>query len=406
MHAAYNASFERNNSFMSKLEDLYKSFVIGDIKNTELEPDVDAWYAFLDALKKPADVFEEAYNKYLCRMYYFKRGKAAVLNVISFLVLIPLTIRMLSHKSNFPKIDKDLLLLEEQSDVSYKDIFPYELKDIYREFKIVKREKGTLGNLGDEAKQLYLRTWKKYWAHPYFLMWIMKELSNHSNYIEKYNPKALAFYINERNVASPILTKLYEDRGGKLISFMHGEYLLQLIQAYFAVSEYYIWRKEYSEMFKVDLRCPIGNLIVYQPDKLTKKWKLEKVVPDFDITYYFSGESLESIKKIYEVFKKLCSRGMKCKVRPHPRYSHLDVIKDTFVDIPIENPKATLMEESLANTLYAAGLATTVLSEAFIEGREIVIDNVSNPNLYNNLSARKYAVLSLKHHLLSDFLED
>ena len=46
------------------IKEIYKSFIIGDIKNTEVEPDVDAWERFLASLPEPKDRFEEAYNKY------------------------------------------------------------------------------------------------------------------------------------------------------------------------------------------------------------------------------------------------------------------------------------------------------------------------------------------------------
>ena len=71
----------------------------------------------------------------------------------------------------------------------------------------------------------------------------------------------------------------------------------------------------------------------------------------------------------------------------------------------IEDPHAVSLETSLANTEYAVGLATTVLSEAEAEGRKIVIDDVSNHALFEDLRNRRYRILSHEHLLLSELIK-
>ena len=69
------------------IKEIYKSFIIGDIKNTEVEPDVDAWERFLASLPEPKDRFEEAYNKYRCRLEYVPANKTRMLNAAAFAYL-------------------------------------------------------------------------------------------------------------------------------------------------------------------------------------------------------------------------------------------------------------------------------------------------------------------------------
>lgn len=390
---------------MVKLKELYKRFVIGDIKNTEKEPNVNDWYSFLNGLCVPKDIYDESFNKYLCRMYYFGSMKKIVLNLLSFFVLIPVSLVMLFYRKKLPMTEGNLLILEKQPDVGYSDIFPEELNDKYDNFIVVERESGKLGRLAGESKQLYLQAWKKCWIHPYFLLWIIKELSIHSNYIEKYNPRSLVFYINERNVASPILSALYEKRGGKLISFMHGEYLLRLIQGYMHFSEYYIWDESYINMFQNTLHCNIEEYHIYTPLKLRKKWHLEEIEPSYYCTYYFCAEDSKSISIISNEMKKLVDEGYKCKVRPHPRYSHYQIINEQLNFLSIEDPHKVSIEKSLANTQYVIGLNTTVLAEAWVEGRKVVIDNLSNVAAYENLKARNSLAIKREHILLSEFVK-
>ncbi len=389
---------------MSIATELYKKLIVSDIKNTEEEPDVGAWYAFLDSLPEPADCFEEAYNKYRCRLQYVPEGKTRFLNFASFFVLASALPRIRGKHEPLPPLQGNTLMPEAREDVHYSDVLPPELPGKYDGMKIVKQTAARYGDLSSEALELYNTVVRRYPGEYHFHLWVLKELSNHSRYIRLYNPAATAVYVNERNIAGPILTYLYEISGRKLISFMHGDYLLQMIQAYMDFSEYYVWNEEYIDMFRNDLRCRIRNYFITTPGKLTKKWNLENVEPDHYCTYYFSGESTASVRKLAVVFREMEKKGKKCLVRPHPRYSHLDLIEECFEPSMIEYPREVSMEESLGRTKYVVGLHTTVLSEAQVEGRTAVIDDISDPEQFMNLEKRKFVVLRKEHKLLSEIV--
>ena len=390
---------------MLSLREIYKNFIIGDIKNTEEEPDVDAWEAFLRSLKKPSDVVDEAYNKYLCRRQYYSGFKSFLMNAASVLVLAAHCRSFLGKKEALTAAPGEgKLVVETRKDPAVADVMPPELPAGYNETEMISFVPAKAGQLSAEAKELFDRAVRRYPMRPYFHLWLLQELSKHCAYIRKYDPDSLAVYVNERNVASPVITELYERTGRKFISFMHGEYLLQMIQAYMRFSEFYIWDENYVEMFRDDLRCGIEKYIVTKPLKLTKKWHLEDIEPEVYCTYYFSGESTTSVRKLAEIFKEMESKGHRCLVRPHPRYSHLELLEETFPKHMIEEPREVTMEESLGRTTYAAGLHTTVLAEAQIEGRTAVIDDLSDPPQFVNLEKRKFVVLKRPHKLLSEIL--
>ena len=387
---------------MSTLGNIYKKFIIGDIKNTEVEPDVDEWERFLRSLPKPKDRIEEAYCKYLCRLQYVPAGKQRLLDAAAWMTLAAK--RRKGKPEPLPAPSGKKLILEKKKEVDYHDVMPPELPAEYPDMEAVEPLPAGYGDLSPEADLAFREIVRRYPGKYYFQLYVLKELSAHCRYIRQYNPSVMAIYVNERNFAGPVLTDLYEKTGRKLISFMHGEYLLQMIQAYMDFSEFYVWDDMYISMFTDDLRCRIGRYIVTVPAKLTKKWHLEDIEPEYYCTYYFSGESTTSVRKLAEVMKQMKASGKKCLVRPHPRYSHQELIRECFDEDMIENPKEVSMEASLGRTRYAAGLHTTVLREAQVEGRTAVIDDISDPPQFRNLEKRKFVVLKREHVLLSEIL--
>ena len=389
---------------MNHIEKLHRLFVIGDIKNTEKEPDVDEWYRFLEALPEPKDCYEAVYNKYCCRNLHYSASKKKVLDLAAYAPLKAAMRYVSKTEKTLPELSGNTLLIEIRKDIDYREVLPKELPKKYTALKTTEIAEVDYNDLTVEAKALFMELRRRYSREYYLQLFVLRKLAIHSRYLKEFNPAATAVFVYERNVATPLIRKLYEDSGRRFISFMHGEYLLQIIQAYMGFSEYYVWDKMYIPMFRDDLRCQIGEYFVTTPLKLTKKWKLEEIEPTVFCTYYFSGESTASIQRISELFRKLKAEGKDVRVRPHPRYSHLKLISQSFDPEMIEDPHTVSMEESLARTRYVVGLHTTVLSEAQVEGRTAVIDDIGDPEQFKNLKKRKFVVLEREHRLLSEII--
>ncbi len=388
---------------MSLLKRIYTNFVIGDLKNTEDVPDVDAWMEYLDSLPMATDAFSRSYNKYLCRTWYIPKPKLVFLNLVSLFGLLAALPRLFGGERVVHSVGADKLVVVESATVPYEDVIPHELVQSHEDVVYRKPPAYKVGSLSRRAKDAF-RTCAK--AHPfsfYYLYYMLKELSQHSELVCVENPRAVAVYVNERNFAGPVLRMAYEDGGREFDSFMHGEYLLQLIHGYMSFSRFYVWDDSYKEMFEDSLRCDFGVCVTYRPKKLSKKWKLEDVEPDHFLTYYFSGESAASLKKLASALEQLEVQGKKCLVRPHPRYSHTELIEKYF-NGRVENPGLVSLRESLGSTQYACGINSTVLFEAQAEGRQVLIDDVSNPDAFANLSARKFRLISEDSECLSGCL--
>ncbi|MDC7290713.1 hypothetical protein NXH76_23260 [Blautia schinkii] len=393
----------------SVVDILHEKFVAKNLETDIEEPEVSAWLDFLDGLPEAKTNIEKAYNKYLCRMYFFPALKRIIMNILGFFAdIVAIMFATISNKP-LENIEKkcDTLILEKSRDVpDFSDVVPQELYCSYKEVIVEENYNKKFGLLCKETRTIWFSVIRRYPFKFFFHYWVYMELVAHSFFFHKYNPEAVAVYVNERNVASPIITELYEKRGRKFISFMHGEYLLKLIQAHMKFSKYYVWDDTYIEMFRDVLKCE-ADFIAYKPKKLTKRWHLENSKPTYYCTYYFGDETEKTIYEIAKVFQQFENQGYRCKIRLHPRdIVHTELIKKVFErsGIEIEDNKKMSLEESLAETQYVVGMQTTVLFEALTEGKKIVIDDISDPKHFKNLQDRWYRLLKCDHALLSELI--
>lgn len=386
------------------IDRLHERFSDKEINKVDEIPDIGEWEHFLKCLPIPEDSIDMAFNKYLCRMHYFPWHKRIFMNILG-LGAFPVELFYLTRSNQSIKaMNRGKAVLEKSRDVpTFKDIFPEELYEEY-DVKTIDNFNKKFGILCKEARTLLFKCIKRHPFNFFFIYFVYMELAAHSCFLLKYNPEATIVYVNERNVASPIITELYEKDGRKLISFMHGEYLLQLVQGFMKFSRYYIWDKSYVDMFKW-LKCDIEEYVVYTPGKLRKKWNLEDHETPYYCTYYLSGQSKESILCLGNILEQMEKNGKKCKVRPHPRsLQYIKEIMNTFKSITIEDSAKVSLKESLSNTKYVVGLNTTVLSEAYIEGKEIVIDNISDYPHFIDAQKRGSIVFQRDHVLLSEIV--
>ena len=369
-------------------------------------PNVESWELFLKSLPVANNAVERAHNKYLCWLFYFSAKKRILFNFAGFIcMLIEFPLLLISYRKNSQFIN-NMLVIEKHNEVGYESVIPEEFFHKFDEVKVIDNIDNKFGFVSKESRQYVLACIRKYPTDFFFHYFICKELIAHDLILGKFMPEAVAVYVNERNVATPILKEIYEQQGRKLLSFMHGEYLLNILQAYMSFSEYYVWDASYVESFNNFLRCDIDHYRVYTPKKLEKKWNLENIQPKYMYTYYFSNDDEETVRIIAKIFSNLQKKSINCKVRPHPRFMKCVIDNsDLFENVFIEQPSEVSLEESLGNTAFAVGLFTTVLFEAEIEGRSIIIDDISNRVLFESLVARRARILTHKFQTLSSVIK-
>lgn len=389
---------------------IYKKLTYKGIMDFEKdEPDIFEWKKFIGLIREPKDEIERSYAKYSCRMYYFSRPYIILANIVAivaFAFSIPIILRK-PKKINKKNSRKGFLLVKSPT-VNYEDILPMEIGEEYGDMKLVDRPERKTWYLIDSARAFLMQSIKKYPFKFYFNYILLRELCMGSVLVNNYNSKAIVVYVQERNIASPLLTDICEENGIDFVTFMHGEYILQLIQGFMKFTKFYIWDDHYKKMFVEDLRCEPDQFVIYTPKKLRGICEPEKSKDSYEFyaTYYFGAESINRINKISKAFKIFEKQGKKCKIRPHPRRSNMKELYKAFEGFIIEDTDLVSLEESLDSSLYTIALSSTVLSEAYYSGKEIVIDDYSEPERYKNLKKRKYIMLYKPHKLLTELLSE
>lgn len=394
----------------SWIDRLHERFASSSIKKNQSIEDLKKWRKYLEELDDPKDVIEASYMRYECRMYHFSKTKRFIMNLFGFVAFFVEFVYIFTAKDHNHDKVRGKVVVERARDIpDFSDVGPQEILDGNDQVEIIDNFNKKFAPLCKTARKYLIRC---IMAHPFsffYIYFVYMELATHSYILLKYNPETVFVYINERNIASPILTEMYEMEGRSFCSFMHGEYQLELIMAFMAFSKYYIWDKSYVKLFKDDLRCQIKEFIVYTPKKLIKKWNIDKEETTYFCTYYFSGESEESIRTVAKIIQEFSKLDRKCSIRPHPRdLRHKKIIEETFgqCDGIIENVRELSLRDSLSRTKYVIGLQSTVLSEAYVEGKTIVLDDFSDKEQFEKLKMQKFNVFNKPHLLLSELLKN
>ena len=111
------------------------------------------------------------------------------------------------------------------------------------------------------------------------------------------------------------------------------------------------------------------------------------------------------VKLKTKILEKLYKNGKRISIRPHPRYSNMDLVKKIFDFANVEDTKKISIEQSLLQSGAAISLYSTVLNQALCNSIPIIIDNMSNPENFNKLKELGYVCLYKEHRLLSEVLE-
>ena len=391
---------------MGIFKDLYEKLNRNAVHNGDQERmPYDEQVSYLSSFPEPKDDYERSYFKFKCfceYCYYKKKWIIASYNAGA-MALLPIMHRRLrkAWKNRDKAVEKVDAVIENVPKLPCDDVIPQELRDSYKTVKEIHAINYSDAWLSDEAEEIVKELERRYPTKFYFRIITMMKLAQFCQYLDKYKPEAILFYSCEREFAGPLQTKLCEKMGSKYISYMHGDYLSTLCFAFQKFSHYYIWDESYRSMFE-QLKWS-APMTVYKPAKLKG---IAEPVPDgeckYYATYYFSDETREQIAKIYEVFSALEKRGLKTKVRPHPRFSDVEAISSVFKDIEIEDTKEWSLAKSISESEYIVGLNTTVLSEAYFSGKKIAIDDVSDPAKYSELDKRGYISIRRPHVLLSE----
>lgn len=354
---------------------------------------------FLNRFSSPKSNVERSYYQYQCQnmskstMVTLFRDLSAILLILYYLIRPykePKSVDCIkdSKRAVFLRTGITLELLPDSLKTEFKSIFENDLINaVY---------------LSADDRTFIYKIITKYYCKPFFILKSIIKIGIYSNVISKYRPDAIITH-NEYSFTSSILTEYCHHRQILHINVMHGEKLYDIHDAFVSFDRYYVWDQHYVDLL-IDLGSDEKQFIIEKPRVLFfNNINCKKI--KYDLTYYLGGESDSDLTSIRESLILTEIDPQKICIRYHPRFSDEKQIRSIFNVFVIENPLEVSLENSLSVTKYAVSLYSTVLYQAFINDKSVVIDDVSNYQNFNTLKELMYIMMSKSHLLLSDLIK-
>ena len=359
--------------------------------------DVDKQRKYIEKLGNPRDEIERSYFQYKCQMQFNGKGITFLLNLVSFPVAIIYWFKY-GKKGQVNQMEPKSLVFFR--DGKPENILPKSLKNKYDTIESNPVE----GTLLTEKDKKFIK--KIIYRYPFSWQFILKcliKIGRYSFAIEEYSPEAIAVCA-EYSFTSSVLTAYCKQRNIKHIDVMHGEKMYYMRDSFFKFDECYIWDEYYGKVL-TSMKADRNQFVVEVPASLKFDEELPRI-QKYDYTYYLGAESEDVLKKIAKILEKLYKNGKRISIRPHPRYSNMDLVKKIFAFANVEDTKKISIEQSLLQSGAAISLYSTVLNQALYNSIPIVIDNMSNPENFNKLKELGYVCLYKEHKLLSEVMEE
>lgn len=364
-------------------------------KDTLFSVPVEKQKAYLQSLLEPKDDIARGYCQYRCQAMLQGRFANGLISVVS----LPVTLLMLvkNRRAKFPEREEYCA----SRAVFFRDgkpanIMPNVLREEFSEC-IDDPVEGSI--LRKEDLHLIWELVRRYPLSWHFVLKCTIKIARYRYAIEKYGPKALVV-CNEYSFTSSVLTEFCSRNHVELINVMHGEKLYHIRDSFFRFHRCYVWDDHYVRLLE-SLRADKDQFRVAVPESL--RFHVEQVPEKcYDYTYYMGGEQREAMQTICRSLNALRKQGSRVNIRPHPRYTDMQVLNTVCGDIPVENWKEVTVEMSVLRSKAVISQFSTVLLQAHCNGIVTVIDDLVNPEQYKKLKELQYIMLNVEHKLLSD----
>lgn len=364
-------------------------------KNYVFEIDPNIQKIYIDSLGKPKDHIERSFFQYKAQIYFNNIFTNIILTLGSFFIAPLYIIKCL--------LSKKIKQIEKKDAIFYRDgkpenILQNSLKIKYRKLEYNPEENNYLSI---EDLKFIFKIIKRYPLSWYFIFKIIIKVSKYSYGIKRYSPKAI-IVCSEYSFTSSVLTEYVNNFNIVHIDVMHGEKLFYIRDSFFKFNECYVWDRSYINIFR-DLNCETNQFIIEIPNSL--KFDVPaNIEKKYDMTYYLAAEKRDELIKISNILKEFRNKNYKVSIRPHPRYSNIDLINELFDGFNIEDYNTISIESSLLRTKNAISLYSTVLNQAYYNGIKVVIDDITNKDYYKKLHKLRLSILEREHILLSEII--
>lgn len=350
--------------------------------------DIDEALAYVKSFNEPTSLWQRSFFQYKCHRYGAPKWKRPLLNIgAAFLLPFVLIALRLFH------IGVRFLKKEDCVSECYDAIpmIPDSLKQEY----IFNFDAYSAGfSISHKDFVYFIVHAKTYFSDPSFLLHALFKLAQYSNIIIKYSPNVIVSE-NEYAFCSSLLTDYCRHCKVKHINMMHGERLMHIRNSFFAFDKCYVWHEHYKQLY-IDLRADPNQFIIEIPPGLRIDVE-ESFDPSKYATYkyYLQRPSLMELKDIIASLRPLKEAGFSIKYRPHPIFTDISMLNELLSPDDIEQPSDVDARVSVASTDYAIGSYSTVLLQAYLCGKGVLIDDITYKDRIGLHKKAKHIIMSV-----------
>lgn len=352
---------------------------------------------YIDKFNEPKTLVRRSFYQYKAQM----KCRSFLAKMLYNLAALPMIFVFLLHIRLRSKTEERYDAVYDLDGSGMENVIPNSLR---REFESIKSTKNEKGFLTISDKLYILKLIFRYPLSWFFLFKVILKIRRIRNFISLYDPKAI-IVCNEFSFSSSCLTDFCNRNGVELINVMHGEKLFNIRDSFFKFNRCYIWNECYKDLFTELRAAPDQFIVEVPPSLLFDKKDVNKCI---DYTYYLQAQQGEKLSIVVNNLRKLHKEGCKVAIRPHPRYTKLDELMACLGDIEIEVEKCRELsiETSILRTQNVISVYSTVLQQAYYNGTNVVIDDLSDPDMIEKLRELRYVMFKMENQLLSDIVAE
>ena len=348
--------------------------------------------AVLAAFPQPRDDMERSFFQYRCHMQSVSR----LLRVFQSLLAYPVFLLLMLKSGKAPEAGEKTDTAVYINEGIGTDIIPDSLT---ARFSQILSTRDSALFFTKRERDWFLPVWKRYWRYPYFLLKCYTKMGVYAALERAHHPRALIVY-SEFSFTCSLLTAYCAHVGMEHINVLHGEKLLNIRDVFVRYHRFYVWDESHKDLF-LQMRAEPSQFVVEAPPMMRLRLPQE-ATRRYDLTYYAGSLTECQIDRLRACFAGLRRQGLRICVRVHPRFGNLSLVREKLEGCVFEDAKEISLEQSLAETGACCGIISTVLYQAHLCGKPIVIDDVSDPDKFSLIKDLGYQMLQVPHRLLSE----
>ncbi|WP_274364201.1 hypothetical protein [Paenibacillus thermotolerans] len=353
------------------------------------------------ALYQNPTLIQRSFMQYKCQVHYKSVASRVLLNSASLILIIPVVLFLLLKRIRINKNhDADSSsLIAVYMGVDLGNV-PNSINNRYRVMKGSNKVSLSVSDI----ITVMCNFWR-FLGHPYFILKNVYKTALFSHNMNVYNPSAIVV-TSEYSFTSSWLTQYCRLNNIVHINIMHGEKIYNIRDSFFEFDECFVWDQHYIDLF-TSLHASHNQFKTEIPPKLQLNLqtatRTDYSKNQMRLSYYLQNETEQQLNILKDALNKLRNNYHVC-LRPHPVYSNINLLQTIFKEFEIEDPSSINIQQSISKADFIVSKYSTVLFQGYLLKKDIIIDDISDNELFRKLIEFDYIIFRKKHRKLTEML--